>query len=158
MNTTSSNIEWDFPDPHLIKIEVTGDDIDGYGHVNNAVYVSWLDRCAFDHCDAVGINAELCQSLNRGMAAIRHEIDYLIAGYQGDRIIVADWVTYNDSKLRAQRRFQMVRVEDQKTLLRCVSNYVCTDLTSGRPARMPSQFVSGFCVLPSVAKTLLLKE
>ena len=147
-------IPWDYPDPYVIEVTASTDDIDGYGHVNNAVYVSWLDRCAFAHCDAVGITVDVCQSLNRGMAAIRHEIDYLVAAYEGDQLLVGDWVTINDSRLRAQRQFQIIRLRDHKTLLRCTSNYVCTELQRGKPSRMPKQFIASFAVLPSVSSAL----
>ena len=35
--------EWDFPRPHVIAVDVTEGDIDEYQHVNNAVYLTWLD-------------------------------------------------------------------------------------------------------------------
>lgn len=151
MSENNNMIPWDYPEPFVIEVTASEEDIDGYGHVNNAVYVSWLDRCAFEHCDEVGLTADQCRELNRGMAAIRHEIDYIAAAYEGDQILVGDWVTVNDGKLRAQRRFQIIRVKDNRTLLRCVSNYVCTNLTNGRPARMPESFISRFGVLDSVA-------
>ena len=149
-----NNIPWDFPEPYVIDVVVSADDIDGYGHVNNAVFVAWMDRCAFAHADSVGMDADFCRSIDTGMAAIRHEIDYLASGYIGDQILIADWITLNDQKLRAQRRFQVVRKSDQRTLLRCTSNYVCTSLSKGRPRRMPREFISLYCVLPSVAKAL----
>jgi acyl-CoA thioester hydrolase len=63
-------------------------------------------------------------------------------------------VTFNDNRLRAERRFQILRFSDGQTLLRARSYYVCTDLTTGRPARMPDIFKSGFKVLSEVAGAL----
>ena len=40
---------WDLSNPFVIDIEVAADDIDGPGHANNAVYVSWLERSAWRH-------------------------------------------------------------------------------------------------------------
>ena len=144
-------LDWDYPEPYVIEHTASEDEADGYGHVNNSVYLRWLDQCVWAHCDAVDMSPGYCRQLNRGFAAIRHEIDYLTAAYPGDRVAVANWVTHNDGRLRAERRFQIIRIKDRRTLLRARSYYVCTDLTTGRPARMPDQFKTGFRVLPSVA-------
>lgn len=157
MTQIGNTITWDLPDPYVIDVVVSADDIDGYGHVNNAVFVTWMDRCAFAHADSVGIDADFCRRIDTGMAAIRHEIDYLASGYQGDEIAIGDWITINDGKLRAQRRFQIIRKRDNQTLLRCTSNYVCTSLSRGRPTRMPEKFIGEYCVLPSVAKALYIE-
>ncbi len=147
-------LSWDYPEPHVIRHTASDDEADGYGHINNSVYVKWLDQCVWSHCDAVGMDPALCRRLNRGFAAIRHEIDYILAAYPGDRVAIGNWVTQNDGRLRAERRFQIIRLEDGQTLLRARSYYVCTDLTTGRPVRMPDEFKTGFQVLPSTLQAL----
>ncbi len=100
---------------------------------------------------------ERCSEINRGFAAIRHEIDYLSSAYPGDRVAIANWVTSNDGRLRAERRFQVIRIYDQKTLIRARSDYICTNLTNGKPARMPDIFKVCFAV-PHRFSSYLLKE
>lgn len=152
MNT--ANLNFDFPDPHAITVVASNSDADGYGHINNGAYVRWMDLCVWDHCKAIAMPPEACRELNRGFAVVRHEIDYLRSAYPEDELVIANWVVFNDEKLRAQRRFQIIRTRDQHTLLRAHSFYICTDLTSGRPVRMPPQFREAFGVLPSVAEHL----
>lgn len=154
---TSSQQLWDYPDPFIIEHTAQATEIDGYGHINNSVYVQWMDRCVWEHCDSVGMTFELCRGLGKGFAAIRHEIDYLAATYEGDEVQIANWVTLNDQKLRAERHFQIIRVDGWSTLLRSKSKYVCTDLKSGRPSRMPVEFKAGFSVLDSVAAHLVTR-
>ena len=150
----SSIKQWDLPDPFIIEHTAEGAEVDGYGHINNSVYVQWMDRCVWNHCDAVGMSFEFCRELGKGFAAIRHEIDYLKASYAGDQVLIANWVTFNDQKLRAERQFQIIKIEGWTTLLRAKSKYVCTDLNSGRPCRMPAQFKTNFAVLESVSEQL----
>lgn len=152
---SNRQLNWDFPDPHTIEHTASASEADGYGHINNSVYLSWLDQCIWDHCRAVDMPPERCRELNRGFAAVRHEIDYLAASYPGDRVVIANWVTLNDGRLRAQRRFQIIRLGDQKVLLRAKSDYICTNLSNGKPSRMPEIFKSCFSVLPTVAPSLL---
>ena len=131
---------WDFPNPHVITLEVSADDIDAYNHVNNSVYLSWLDRAAWSHSAALGLSLQQCLEMRRGMAAHRTEIDYLRAALLGDQVWVGTWIVSTDSKLRVERRFQVRRGADGETLARARIDYVCINLDSGRATRMPESF------------------
>lgn len=104
---------WDYPKPFTIRRCASAKDADGYGHINNSVYLKWLDLCVWRHCDDVGMPPARCRELNRGMAVIRHEIDYLKSAYPNDELVIANWVTANDGKLRAEREFQIIRLSGQ---------------------------------------------
>jgi len=143
-------VSWDLPSPFIQRRVAVRDEIDGYGHVNNAVYVEWLDACAWAHSTARGIPPELCNTLNRGMVVWRTQINYLRAAMEGDELEVATWPVHNDNKLRIVRRFQIRRASDGETLLRALLHYVCIDLQTGRPKRMPEEFTR-YSVLPEVA-------
>jgi acyl-CoA thioester hydrolase len=135
---------FDFPTPHVIELTVQSGDIDAYGHVNNAVYLTWLDRAAWSHSAALGVPLEQCLALRRGMAAQRIEIDYLRAALTGDVVQAATWIMSADGRLRAQRQFQIRRVADGGTLARARIDYVCINLDSGRAARMPEMFARAY--------------
>jgi acyl-CoA thioester hydrolase len=136
---------WDYAAPHIVAVEVRPEDIDAYEHVNNSVYLAWLDRAAWSHSAVLGISLEHCVTrLRRGMAAHRTEIDYLRAAVLGDRVLVGTWIAASDMKLRVQRRFQIRRAADGETLARARTDYVCINLDSGRAARMPEEFQRGY--------------
>jgi len=98
----TQELDWDYPEPHVIEHTATDSEADGYGHINNSVYLNWLDQCIWDHCRAVDMPPEKCQELSRGFVAVRHEIDYLAASYPGDKVAIANWVTANDGRLRGR--------------------------------------------------------
>ncbi len=135
---------FDVPAPHVIELDVQAEDIDAYHHVNNAVYLSWLDRAAWSHSASLGAPLAQCLALRRGMAAQRIEIDYLRAAVLGDRIQTATWIVSSDGRLRAERRFQIRRIADGATLARARVDYVCINLDSGRAARMPELFARAY--------------
>jgi acyl-CoA thioester hydrolase len=139
---------YDHPAPHVIELEVEAQDIDAYDHVNNAVYLSWLDRAAWSHSAALGVPLERCLGVRRGMAALRTEIDFARAALAGDRVRVATWIADSDGRLRVGRRFQVVRGADGVTLARARTEYVCINLDSGRAARMPELFARAYAVTP----------
>lgn len=137
-------IDWDLPQPHLHSIVAASDDIDGYGHVNNAVYVRWLDQAAWSHSAALGLPPDSCTAGRRGMVVWRTQINYLAPAFAGDRVEVATWILRSDGRLRVDRRFQVMRPADGRTLLRALLHYVCVDLDSGKPRRMPAAFIERY--------------
>ena len=139
-------MHFDHPVPHVIELGVRPEDIDEYEHVNNAVYLNWLDRAAWSHSAALGVPLERCVALRRGMAAQRIEIEYLRAAFVGDVVQAATWIASTDRRLRAERRFQVRRKSDGATLARARIDYVCINLDSGRAARMPELFARAYVV------------
>ncbi|MBV8783269.1 MAG: acyl-CoA thioesterase [Gammaproteobacteria bacterium] len=142
---------WDLADPFCLELEVRPEDIDAYGHVNNAVYLTWLDRTAWAHSAALGMPLERCLQLRRGMAAHRIEIDYLTAAHVHQSVQAGTWIVASDGRLRVQRRFQLRRGAD--TLVRAAVQYVCISLDSGRAVRMPEEFVRCYR-MPAAATAL----
>jgi acyl-CoA thioester hydrolase len=136
-----SQIQWDFPQPFTLRLQVVPEEIDEYEHVNNAAYVRWLDRCAWAHSTALGISIEDCKRIDRGMAVLRSQLEYLAPAFEGDAITVATWITHTDEKLRVNRRFQVIGERAGNTLMRATIEYVCLKLSSGRPVRMPADFI-----------------
>src|SRR5574344_867490 len=122
------SIEWDWPAPFTVPLTVTDEAIDELGHVNNAVYVRWMERCAWQHSQALGLGLAEYQALDRAMAVLRHEIDYLASAYLGDELLMATWIVQSDQRLRMDRHFQLVRVKDASVLLRAKTTFVCIEL------------------------------
>lgn len=135
---------WDLPEPFTIDIEVQAADIDSYRHVNNAVYVRWLDQAAWAHSTHLGLPVARYQALRRGMAVWRSQLHYIAPALPGDRVTVATWITLCDARLRVDRRFQVRCARDGRDLLRALVHYVCIDLDDGRARRMPPDFAAGF--------------
>jgi acyl-CoA thioester hydrolase len=146
MTAEPRHAAFDFPAPHVIELTVGPEDIDAYDHVNNAVYLMWFDRVAWSHSAALGIPLEQCLTLRRGMAALRTQIDYALAAVKGDVVQVGTWIARSDGRLRCERRFEVRRVADGKTLARAVTEYVCINLDSGRASRMPEAFRRAYVV------------
>ena len=141
-------MQFDHPAAHVVELAVQPEDIDVYEHVNNAVYLTWLDRAAWSHSAALGVPLGQCVALRRGMAAHLIEIEYLRAALRGDVVQAATWIVGTDGRLRAQRRFQVRRKTDGETLARARIDYVCINLDSGRAVRMPASFARAYVVTP----------
>ena len=144
-------LPWDLPSPHTITLNVTASDIDGYGHVNNSVFMNWFDRVAWDHSAAVGLPIERCLSLDRGMVVLRSVIGYLRPALRDDVVRIATWLIPNPRRVRVSRRFQVLRDLDRVTLARAEIEYACVELSSGRPSRWPGEFTERYTLKEEVA-------
>jgi len=130
---------WDRPAPFIHRVTAKPEHIDLFGHVNNAVYNTWLDECAWAHWNSFDLDPAVLAAAKRGMAVIRAESDYLQAAYVGDELDVAVWITASDGRLRAERQYQIRRVDNGKTIFRSLWKLICINLDNGRPARMSKE-------------------
>ncbi len=133
-------MNWDFPSPFLLAVHPLAQHIDGLNHTNNAVYVQWCERIGWAHSESLGLSLADYQRLDRAMAIRRGEYDYLLSTLLHEELILATWLTASDGKLTMERRFQLIRQNDQATVLRGRWDLVCIALSSGKPRRMPGEF------------------
>lgn len=137
-------MNWARPNPFLIEVLVSKADIDGLGHANHSIYVKWLEQCSWAHSLSLGLALPDYQRLNRGMAVIRNEVDYLTSAYEGDRLLVGTWVIALEKRVKLLRQFQIIRPKDQQSLLRALTSFVCVEISSGKPKRMPEEFLAAY--------------
>jgi len=135
---------WDHSQPFTLHTRVGADDIDGLEHTNNTVYVKWCEQVAWAHSVALGLDLETYRRLDRAMAITHSEYDYLQASREGDELVAGTWIVSWDRKLTMERRFQILRPADGVTLLRGMMRFVCIEISSGRPRRMPPEFIAGY--------------
>ena len=129
---------------------VQPEEIDEYAHVNNAVYLQWLDRIAWTHSAKLGMTLQDCLALRRGMAVRHTRIDYLEAAVIGDELLLATWLVACDGRLRCTRRFEILRLADGKRVADAEIEYFCLNLDTGKPTRFPPEFVRCYTTMPEV--------
>lgn len=135
---------WDYPDPFLVEHRVSREDIDGLDHTNNTVYVKWCEQVAWAHSVSLGLDLDHYRALNRAMAITRADYEYLQASREGDELLTATWIVGWDRRLTLRRRFQIIRPADGVTILRGSMQFACIEISSGRPRRMPAEFIEGY--------------
>jgi acyl-CoA thioester hydrolase len=118
--------------------------IDELGHVNNAVWVQWIQQVAVAHWDAV---ADAAHKDAYYWVVIRHEIDYLRAALEGDRIAARTWVGEAPKGARFDRLMEFTG-PDGKICVRAKTQWAIIDKASGRPIRVPLEVIAPF--LPQV--------
>jgi len=111
---------------------VTPADIDDLGHVNNVVYVRWVQDVAAAHWEAATSAAERA---GVGWVVLRHEIDYKHPAKAGDEVVVCTWVG-PPAAATFERHTEIVRAADRRVLARARSLWCPINPKTGRVQRI----------------------
>ena len=114
--------------------------IDELGHVNNAVWVQWIQTVAVAHWYSV---ADPAHNDAYFWVVVRHEIDYLRAAVEGDVVTGRTWVGEAPKGARFNRHMEFVGA-DGKVLVRANTQWAIIDKALGRPIRVPQQVIAPF--------------
>jgi acyl-CoA thioester hydrolase len=135
---------FEVPTPFVQPVTVQPADIDEFGHTNNVVYLSWLMRVAWAHSASLGLTMDDYRRIGAGCVARKHELEYFAATFAGEELLLGTWIHENDERLSMWRAYQIVRPKDGRTVLRGRTLWVCVDLKTGKPKRMPPEFVKAY--------------
>jgi acyl-CoA thioester hydrolase len=114
--------------------------IDELGHVNNAVWVQWIQQLAVAHWEAV---AGAAHKDAYYWVVVRHEIDYLRAAHVGDLVVARTWVGDTPKGARFDRFVEFTGA-DGKICVRAKTDWAIIDKALGRPIRVPTEVVAPF--------------
>lgn len=135
---------WPVGEPFIERRTAGAGDIDEFGHVNNVRYVAWALEVAWAHSQALGLGFEDYRRLGVGCVVWRHEFDYLAPVIDSQTVDVGTWIAENDGRARLLRAFEMRDAKTGRTVLRGQTRFVTIDMASGRPVRMPPEFVAAY--------------
>ena len=112
------------------KIRVKKSDLDSLNHVNNVVYLQWVNDISEKHWNLLASD-ELRKKYF--WVVLRHEIDYMNQAVLDDEIEVVTWV--GDSRgVRSVRHVEMFL--NEKPLIRASSTWCLIDAITLRPTRI----------------------
>lgn len=123
--------------PYEHTFTVPQEAIDRNGHVNNVVYVQWMQDVAIMHSDATG-GTKAAEDSGGAWVARAHHIEYLRPAYEGDEIIARTWIS-DAQRATSQRRYQFLRKGDETVIAHGSTDWVFVDAGSGRPRRIPQE-------------------
>jgi acyl-CoA thioester hydrolase len=117
---------------HEVPLVANAEDIDELGHVNNIVYLRWVQEAAMAHWRALAPR-EAQAAL--AWVVLRHEIDYSRAALLGDELVARTWVGTAEG-LSFERHTEIIRRRDLRVLARARTLWCPVDMATGRPRRV----------------------
>lgn len=116
-------------EPYEIPLQVEPSDVDVLGHVNNVVYLRWVQEVAIAHWTAVATPAQQAALV---WVVVRHEIDYKSPALPGDALIARTRVGVA-SRRTFERHTEILRASDRKLLARARTLWCPLDPHTFRP-------------------------
>jgi acyl-CoA thioester hydrolase len=116
------------------------DDIDALGHVNNAVWVRWIQEMATSHWQAVADPAHIAAYY---WVVTRHEIDYRGNIAAGESVTARTWIEREPKGAQFDRRVDFVDAKG-KVIVRANTTWAMIDKASGRLARVRPEVSAPF--------------
>jgi acyl-CoA thioester hydrolase len=120
-----------------LSIKVAPEDIDELNHVNNIVYLRYVQDAAIGHWKTVP--QEIASQII--WVARRHEIDYLKPAFLGDELVVKTWVD-NFVGVKSIRHCEIMRSEE--VLARSLTHWIALDAQTFRPKRITEEVAEQF--------------
>ena len=121
---------------HAIGIQPT--DIDHMGHVNNSVYLQWVQEAVVRYWEKVAPADAVAKHL---WVALKHDIEFRRPTFLEDTV-VADVIAEQVKGARAF--FTTVIRRGEEVLAEVKSTWCCLDASSRRPARLAKDIISRF--------------
>ena len=125
--------------PFEQPVRVTAGDLDELNHVNNVVYLRWVQDIATAHWTSIA-PSEALDTI--AWVARRHEIDYLSAAVLGDELAIRTWVGAAEGL--TFERLTEIRRADGQIIAKARTLWVPIDRRTGRPRRVSDQVRSLF--------------
>jgi acyl-CoA thioester hydrolase len=126
--------------PFEMIVPVLPVDIDEQNHVNNTVYLRWIQEVATAHWRAV---ARREAQENIGWVVLRHEIDYKSPATLGEEVVLRTWVG-KATRLTFERFTEIRRNRDGRLLSQARTLWCPIDAQTSRPVRVSAEVRARF--------------
>jgi acyl-CoA thioester hydrolase len=126
--------------PFTRNFTASPSDIDALGHVNNAVWVKWIQEMATSHWQAVAAPKHIAAY---HWVVTRHEIDYRGNIAAGESVTARSWIESAPKGAQFDRRVDFVDAKG-KVIVRANTTWAMIDTKTGRLVRVRPEVSAPF--------------
>jgi acyl-CoA thioester hydrolase len=130
---------------YLHRVTASEDDLDPLGHVNNVVYIRWMQEAAIAHSTAQGWPMSRYREAGAGWVVRKHAIEYLAPAVLGDVVAIRTWVA-DMQRVTSLRRYEMFR--EELLLARAETQWAFIRTADSRLMRIPPERSGAFELAP----------
>lgn len=127
---------------YTMRLRVRQYEMDAFGHVNNAVYLNYLEQAATEHAEITGFSQARMTELGGMFVVRRHEIEYYGSAVAGDDLDVTTWPELLSGP-RAVRCYEIRHAASGRRLIAARTLWIWID-PRGRPRPMPQEIIDVF--------------
>ena len=120
---------------HETRLQVRWSDLDPYGHVNHAVYLTYLEHARITALESIGWGLPAIEQLGFRVVVVRADLRFRASAVAGDHLLVVSGI----AELRpASSVWRQEIRRGGEVVVEAEIHGACTDL-EGRPRRVPAE-------------------
>jgi acyl-CoA thioester hydrolase len=138
---------------YVLSIDVRHDECDAYGHLNNAVYLRYMQEAAFRASTDAGLDADAFRKMGRFWLIRGHEIEFLHPVHGGETIEIKTWnVGFRRTLMR--RAYEMKNPSSDVAVAKAHTDWVFLDQGTWRPTSIPPEVVAAYLTQEEASQPL----
>ncbi|HEX7172185.1 MAG TPA: thioesterase family protein [Candidatus Limnocylindria bacterium] len=140
MTQTAPTVDpWRF----TVRYAVRQYELDVLGHVNNSVYLNWVEQVAIDHVEALGYGRTWALERRGAWVVREHHVTYHRPVEYGDVVLVTT-LPQEIGGVRGLRRTEIHRETDGVMTTEVITQWIWVRASDGRPTRVPVDLLEVF--------------
>ncbi|WP_017732482.1 acyl-CoA thioesterase [Nafulsella turpanensis] len=121
------------------KLKVQDSDIDEMGHVNNVVYLRWVQEVAQAHWQSAPSHLQE----QYAWVVLRHEIDYRQPALPEEEVVGYTWIGTHSGP-RIERYVSLYKAATNELLAEAKTSWCLLDAEKHRPRRIDEELLQAF--------------
>ena len=117
-------------------------ELDGFGHVNNAVYLQYLEGARMDYMRQRGLAYADFRRWRLFPVVVSARLDFRHPALADDELLISAWIA-SCGATKFSLVYEMTRPADGRSILAAETVHVFVD-EKGRPQRLPGEFFEKF--------------
>ncbi len=118
-------------------------ELDSMGHVNNAVYLNYLQQTAMEASSKAGYSTARYDEMGTMWLVRKTIVEHARAATYEDELAVKTWIS-NFKRVQCNREYLMTNVQTGETILRGQTNWAYLNKDTQRPIRIPPEMIEAF--------------
>ena len=122
------------------EITVSVDDLDELNHVNNVVYIDWVQDIAKNHWNSL-VSNEIKK--NYYWVLLEHQIKYLSPAFLNDRIRLKTYIEKTEG-VKSNRVVEIYNLNSNKLLVNSITTWCLVNAKTNKPNRITDEIRQAF--------------
>jgi acyl-CoA thioester hydrolase len=131
------------PGVYSLQRRVEWRDIDAAGHVNNAVYMNYLEDAGIQAARACGWPVGRMMNIGIAIMARRYQIEYRQPAALDDDLVITTYLS-NARRSTILRHYKIMRPSDDALILQARTQWMAVNPTTQTLTRFPAEFIANF--------------
>jgi len=128
------------------QYKVPAADVNFMKHVDNQIYLRWMNEVAFAHSGACGWAQDDYANIGSGFVVKSHFIEYLAPTFENEELLFMSWLS-DMSDRKSTRHYRFFKLPDYRLFMRAETKWVYVDLEKGRPMDIPNAVRDSFTIV-----------